>query len=109
METTVTEEAVLNKLDNVIDPCSNGIGIQHSLLDMGMVDEIEIFERKVTVHIHLTTPMCKMIPYFVDEVEREVGELPGVNDVSLKTDGGFQWKPDMMDEDAYRERMDQIQ
>jgi metal-sulfur cluster biosynthetic enzyme len=91
------------ELAEVIDPCSAGNGTNLSLVDMGLVDGVEIDERHVTVDIRLTTPACTMAPYFVDEIEAQVGELDGVTSVSVTFDEGYTWLPSMMTDEA-RER-----
>jgi metal-sulfur cluster biosynthetic enzyme len=108
MVANISKDKVIKKLDDVIDPCSNGIGFQHSIIDMGMLDEVTIEDNHVRVFLHLTSPHCTMVPYFIDKIENGIMELPDVQKVTLHTDNGLQWKPTMMDQDAYDQRMDRI-
>lgn len=109
MDHPPTREAVLERLETVVDPCSVGAGTEHNVREMGMVDQIEIRNGDVTVHLHLTTPHCMMVPYFVDEVDRAVGSLPGVTEVNLETDNGLRWRPSMMDDGIREDRLDRIE
>lgn len=103
-----TKDAVRRALDEVIDPCSAANGTNFSIVDMGLLEDIEIEGNNVTVAMHLTSPECMMIPHFMKEVDEKVGRLDGVESVDLETDYGFEWTPSMMSEKAKevrRERM----
>jgi len=101
---TADEELVWERLDEVIDPCSAANGTDFSLVEMGLVDEVEVEAHEVTVSLRLTSPFCTQIPYFVDEVEATVGGLDGVSSVSLETDQGMEWHQDMMADSAQARR-----
>lgn len=105
---TPTEKTVKAALDEVIDPCSAANGTNFSIVDMGLLEDIDIKGDHVTVAMHLTSPECMMIPHFMKEVTDKVGSLDGVGSVDLETDYGFEWTPSMMSEEAQevrRERM----
>lgn len=99
-------ERIREKLDEVIDPCSAAAGTDLGIVEMGLVDSIEIEDGSVTVRMRLTTPVCTMVPYFIEEVESRVGSLDCVTDVSLDTDTGL-WEPSMMTDEAIERRMEQ--
>jgi metal-sulfur cluster biosynthetic enzyme len=99
-----TERAVRERLGEVVDPCSAANGTDLSVVEMGLIDDVEVDGGEVTVAMHLTSPLCTQIPYFVEEIEERVGALDGVASVDLETDGGFTWHRDMMSEHARRER-----
>lgn len=103
-----TVDRVKDRLDEVIDPCSAGNGTNLSIVEMGLLDTIDVDGGDVTVNIHLTSPGCMMIPYFMEEIERRVVALPGVDSVTVETDGGFQWHPDMMTEEAKRRKVEHL-
>ena len=67
--TTPSKSAIRNKLDNVIDPCSEANGSNLSIVEMGLVDEIQLDGNEVTVDMLLTSPHCMMLPAFVDGVD----------------------------------------
>ncbi len=98
------EGRIWDRLDEVIDPCSAANGTDLSIVDMGLVDRIDVDGRHVTVSMLLTSPMCLQIPYFMDEIERCVGDLDGIESVTLETDQGFEWHQDMMTDEAKERR-----
>jgi len=101
---TVDKERVRDRLDDVIDPCSAANGTDLSLVEMGLVDDVEVAAHDVTVSLRLTSPFCTQIPYFIEEIEETVGELDGVSSVTLETDRGLEWHQGMMTESAQARR-----
>ncbi len=105
---TVDEELIRDRLDEVVDPCSAANGTDLSLVEMGLVDEVEVESHEVTVSLRLTSPFCTQIPYFVEEVDQKIGGLDGVSSVSLETDQGMEWHQGMMTESAQARREERI-
>lgn len=103
-ESRVTEDAVRAKLREIVDPCSAARGTDHDVIDMGLLESIDIEDGDVTVNMRLTSPTCYMVPYFIRETENRVRELDGVDSVTLETDAGMEWRPEMMSDDAKRRR-----
>jgi len=99
-----TSEAVRDALREVVDPCSAATGSNLDIVEMGLVKAVDVSGGHVHVEMRLTTPACHMVPYFVEEVERRVEALPGVDAADLETDGGFEWSEEMLSEDAQRKR-----
>ena len=54
--------------------------IRRSLADLGLLDEVEIEGSQVTVHFHLTSPLCpsKFATSIGQEIRRRVEAIPGV-------------------------------
>ncbi|MFC6723844.1 metal-sulfur cluster assembly factor [Halobium palmae] len=100
----VREAAIRDRLRDVVDPCSAATGSNLNVVEMGLVKGIEPDDGDVTVEMHLTTPMCHMIPYFKKEVGERVGALDGVDSVELLTDDGTEWTEAYMSEEATRKR-----
>lgn len=75
---TITEDRIMDILSRVMDPELN-----HSLVELGMVRDIDIMDDQVHLEIQLTTPHCP----FAAEIERRIREAllaePGINQVSL--------------------------
>lgn len=101
---TVDEKQVRERLDEVVDPCSAANGTDLSLVEMGLVADVEVESAHVTVSLRLTSPFCTQIPYFTDEIEERVGELDGVSSVTLETDQGMEWHQGMMADSARARR-----
>lgn len=98
-----TESCVRDELREIVDPCTAATGSNLDVVEMGLVDAIEVADGEVRVAFRLTTPACHMVPYFIEEIESRVEPLDGVASVTVDTDNGMEWTPDMMT-DAARER-----
>ena len=95
-----TEQGVRACLREIVDPCSVGTGLPLNILEMGLLRDIEITSGHVAVRLRLTTPMCMLVPYFLDQVQTRVGALPDVESVTCEADAGLDWDPAMMSEGA---------
>ena len=95
-----TESAVREALGEVVDPCTAATGSNLDVVEMGLVESVEVENGEVRVAMHLTTPACHMVPYFITEIEDRVEPLAGVEAVSVETDDGLTWTADMMSESA---------
>lgn len=99
-----TPEQVREALREVIDPCSVAAGSNLDIVEMGLVKSIEVSDGHVNVEMRLTTPVCHMVAYFIDEIDTHVGSLPGVDSVELRTDDGREWTEAMLSEEAKEKR-----
>lgn len=54
--------------------------IRRSLTELGLLDEVEIAGDQVTVHFHLTSPLCpsKFATSIGQEIRKRVEAVPGV-------------------------------
>jgi metal-sulfur cluster biosynthetic enzyme len=98
-----TEARVREALREIVDPCTAATGSNLDVVEMGLVEAVEVADGEVRVAFRLTTPACHMVPYFIEEIESRVEPMAGVESVTVDTDNGMQWTPDMMT-DAARER-----
>ena len=71
---------------------------------MGLLRKIEIDEGVVHIELRITSPSYMMVGYFIEQADEWVGSLPGVEEVTLETDGGLSWREDMMAEEAMTRR-----
>jgi metal-sulfur cluster biosynthetic enzyme len=90
--TTLDEEAVRKALRRVKDPELN-----LSILDLGLIYDVEISEGKVDVKMTLTSPGCPSGPEIVGDAEREIRALPGVEDVDIEIVWEPFWTPERID------------
>ena len=72
---SVDLEAVRKAAGSVRDP-----EIRRSLSDMGLLDEVQVEDDRVTVHFHLTSPLCpsKFATSIGQEIRRRVEAVDGV-------------------------------
>jgi len=75
----VTKREVEKALKNAIDP-ETGV----SMLDMGLIKNIDIRGTTVKIKMTLTTPFCPMSNYLVNEVKEKVEEIKGVNKAEVE-------------------------
>jgi len=72
---TIDAEAVRAAAGSTRDP-----EIRRSLGELGLLDEVEVVAGQVTVHFHLTSPLCptKFATSIGQEIRRRVEAVPGV-------------------------------
>ncbi|HWE64407.1 MAG TPA: metal-sulfur cluster assembly factor [Chloroflexota bacterium] len=91
-----SEEQVMECLREINDP---ELGI--NLVDLGLIRDVAIEDRKVIVTYTLTTPACPMNEYIDAEVVETLKErLPEVEAVIPKLSWEPLWDPSQMTEDA---------
>ncbi len=75
----LTKERVIEALRPVKDP-----EIGRSLVELGMIKDVEIAGSDVTVHVELTTPACPLREDIKRDVQAAVMALDGVSSVNSK-------------------------
>jgi metal-sulfur cluster biosynthetic enzyme len=99
---SASREAVIGALDNCYDPCCRDRKI--SVVDMGLIESIEIENRKVEIEMVLTTGWCPFASRLLEMVTEEVGALPMVDNVDVDVIWDPTWTPERMSESA-REKL----
>ena len=97
-----SREAVIGALDNCYDPCCRDRRI--SVVDMGLIESIEIENRKVGIEMVLTTGWCPFASRLLEMVTEEVGALSTVDNVDVDVIWDPTWTPERMSESA-REKL----
>ena len=75
----VSERDVLKALEEVIDPELN-----HNVVKLGFIQEIEIADDFVHLDIQLTSPHCPRADEIVGDIRNAVLSLEGVNEVEVE-------------------------
>jgi len=101
--------AVREKLDDIVDPCSEARGTDISIVEMGLLKAIEVDGGSVHVDLRITSPSCMMVGYFIEQAQERVGSLDGVEEVTLATDAGMDWREEMMADSAMERRREHQQ
>lgn len=104
MTERISREDVEDRLERVVCPCAAAQHNTFNIVEMGLVDSIDVSDTQVTVELRLTQPACFQVGYLQSEIEDHVGSLPDVDAVTLETDDGHEWDPEMMTEAAKRQR-----
>ena len=94
----VAEEQVWQALATVYDP-----EIPVNIVALGLVYGCAVQGRNVCVDITLTAPGCGMGPVLVQDVERRVGKVPHVREVTVNLVFDPPWQREMMSEEAQLE------
>lgn len=86
---SVDLEAVRRAAGSTPDP-----EVRTSIADLGLLDEIEIDEGHVTVHYHLTSPLCPLqfATKIGREIRRRVSRVPGVVSCRVRIQDHFMWE-----------------
>lgn len=79
MPTNLDTSAILEVLRPVQDP-----ELQKSLVDLNMIRNIKVDDDKVSFTLVLTTPACPLREFIVEDCQRAVKTLPGVNEVAVE-------------------------
>jgi metal-sulfur cluster biosynthetic enzyme len=101
-----SQEDVMSRLHEIVDPCSAATKVPLSIVEMGMIENIEIASGNVAVALRMTSPLCHALPYFEMEIERVLGSIPGIMGVTCTFDHGGNWQPDNMTVGARRKLAD---
>lgn len=76
---TVDSQAVLEVLKPVQDP-----ELQKSLVELNMIRNVQVEEGNVSLTLVLTTPACPLREFIVEDCEKAVKTLPGVQQVNVE-------------------------
>jgi metal-sulfur cluster biosynthetic enzyme len=86
---TVPREAVARMLRGVLDP---ELGM--SVVDLGLIDDVQIEAGRVHVVMTLTTQGCPLREAMADWVRRAIERIPGVEEVAVTIAFDRPWTPD---------------
>lgn len=97
------------RLDEIKDPCSVAGGTPMGLSEMGVIGSVDVSDAgDVAIMLRLTAPFCHMIAFMESEAVSRVGALPEVHAVTVTTDQGLDWTPDLISGDAGRRRRERV-
>ena len=86
----LTEEMILEKLKEVIDP---EIGID--VVNLGLIYDLKVNpDNTVYVKMTMTTPGCPLTMWILRAVEDKILEIPGVKDAEIELTFDPPWTPD---------------
>lgn len=91
----VTKQDVMRVLKKCYDP---EIGV--SLVDLGLIYDVQINKDKVNIKMTLTSPGCPMHSFMINDVEENVKKLKGVKDVKIELVWNPPWTPDRMSKEV---------
>jgi len=87
----VNEELVREALKDVFDP-----ELRMSIMELGLVYDVEIEAANVKIIYTLTTPACPLGPVIEGQIQDVVMDLPGVKDIATELTFTPPWDPRTM-------------
>jgi metal-sulfur cluster biosynthetic enzyme len=90
-----SKEEVVEALREVEDP---ELGMD--IVELGLFYDAEIEGSKVKVTHTLTSMGCPVGPMIMEDIDRVVRQIPGVDDVDVELTWDPPWTPDRMSDDA---------
>lgn len=100
---------VLECLAMVEDPCSIVNDTPMSLVDMGLVQSVIVEPNgDIDICLRLTSPFCEMLGYMRRAAIEEISALDGAARITIRTDSGLDWSPEMMSPAARRRRQERL-
>jgi metal-sulfur cluster biosynthetic enzyme len=87
-------------LGDIGDPCMCLAGKDLSIIDMGLINEVELDEDKVRVSMTLTDPNCFFEYKISNAVIETLKKLDGVNDVEVAIESSPIWHNDRLSDRA---------
>ncbi|MDE0344129.1 MAG: iron-sulfur cluster assembly protein [Deltaproteobacteria bacterium] len=91
----VTKEQVYEALQDCYDP-----EIPVSIVELGLVYDVEVADDTVEVKMTLTAPGCGMGGMIAANAESLIREIPGVKDASVDLVWDPPWDPSRISEEA---------
>jgi len=86
-----TQEEVYDVLRTCYDP-----EIPVNIVDLGLVYDVQVADRKIDVKMTLTARGCGMGGYIASEAEEKLLELPGVEEAKVELVWEPPWDPGMI-------------
>ncbi len=90
----LNEELVREQLKEVFDP-----ELRMSIMELGLVYDVDVEDGKVKITYTLTTPACPLGPVIDGQIQDMVTDLPGVKDVITDLKFTPPWDPKTMASD----------
>lgn len=93
--TSIDRHKIVRHLREVIDP---ELGV--NIIDLGLVYNILIGNKKVALEYTVTTPGCPMRRYLQQQIEQALESIESINDFEAKLVWEPEWSVDMIKEDV---------
>lgn len=100
---TEIRRRVRERMRNVLDPCSCMTDSPVNIVELGLVEAIEVRDSTVDIRLVPTTPMCTYMTQIIEDVQNTVGQLEGIDEVSVTQNLEIVWGPDRMSDELQSE------
>jgi metal-sulfur cluster biosynthetic enzyme len=95
---SVSPDTVRDALRDVYDPCCADRGI--SIVDMGVVEDVRVFDGHVEVDLVLTSGWCPFVASMSDAIPDRLIGLDGVKSVDVRVVWDPVWTQERLSESA---------
>ena len=95
---TITKDSVIEALRDCYDPCCEDRVI--SVVDMGLIEDIKVNNRKVDIEILLTTGWCPSVSILFKMMKERIEEFEEVHNVDVKVVWDPVWTMERLSESA---------
>lgn len=97
MDTTATQERIIEMLRTVYDP-----EIPVNIYDLGLIYRVELSDdgRALDLDMTLTAPSCPAADYILEDVRQKLESVEGLDRVDVNLVFEPEWSKDMMSEEA---------
>jgi metal-sulfur cluster biosynthetic enzyme len=93
---TITDR-VLAALSSVQDPCSVATRHPLSIVELGLLVDLQISDDgDAVLLLRATSPSCTLIPSIMQAAEDRIAAVEGVRDVRVELDVDAVWTPELM-------------
>ena len=96
---------IRERINEVMDPCSQAQGVPIGLCDMGLVRAIEVVPQdggwSVRLKLRLTSPGCFYFVYFEESIRQRLVD-PAIKHLEISFDSGLDWTPEALAPSAQR-------
>jgi len=89
------KEKILEKLKDCYDP-----EIPVNIVDLGLIYEIKIENKKAKIKMTLTNPFCPVLDALIYCVKQKACEVKGIEDAEVEIVFDPPWTPDKMSKEA---------
>jgi metal-sulfur cluster biosynthetic enzyme len=88
------EREIRSALNEVLDPCSVGMGNPMGIVDLGLLESWQMTEDgSLDVTLCLTTACCTLAPWIIQNAERALEKIDGVERARVRVDASVFWTP----------------
>lgn len=89
---------VLERLGGVVDPCMEAAGLGLSLVDLGIVRTVDVYDATIDVELGLTEPGCGFTHALVTKVEDALASLCAARELRVRFNWSDPWTEARMTE-----------
>jgi metal-sulfur cluster biosynthetic enzyme len=97
-------EGVVDRLNEVLDPCALAFGANVGIVELGLVPQVEVSDEELVVRFRPTFPGCVFVPALLKAIEEKLTDLGDGRRVVVRlAPDQLGWEPAHMTDAARRE------